>query len=128
VYSGLFKALFFQNYYFSTKITAMSGLSEEAKLLRYIHDHAPTALSAKVNEKVVEDYLGVIHDYVDEHNEPVNSPESEQWVLEKFIALYPGFNFQEARRIMDLELEYWESGEEGTEEEEEDEEFGFEED
>ena len=106
----------------------MSGLSEEAKLLRFIHDHASTLLSSKVDEKVVEDYLGIIHDYVEEHNEPVNSPESETWVLEKFIALRKEFNMEEARRIMDLELSYWDSGETGEEEEEEEDEFSFDED
>lgn len=93
----------------------MSGTSEEEKLLRYVQENAPAALAGKAHIGVIEQYLGVIHDYVEEHNEPVNSPESEQWVLDRFIALQPGFSPEEARKLMDLELDYWEAAEEGDE-------------
>jgi hypothetical protein len=105
----------------------MAGLTEEEKLLQFMLDHAPATLSAKINLGVVEAYLGVIHDYVEEHNEPVNSPESEIWVLTRFVELYPGFSLEEARKVMDLELEYWDMADEGMEEEEEDDFFGEEE-
>ena len=107
----------------------MGGVSEEVNLLNYILENAPAKLAAKMDVKAVEDYLGVIHEYVEQHNEPVNSDASEKWVLERFIAKDNRFNMTEARTIMDLELEYWESGEEGKEdgEEEEDEFFSFDE-